>query len=156
MKKPAVIWVVQIYLAWFALGAGVSSLFIIGVFNGSLSLAQGGGTFLVGIGYLAGAATLLVKMSRRQISRRSIVLFLWCALALYPITNILRHIGFYFPKSSVSDDQLAGAALAEILRYLVPIALILWLSFSKRSAEYLSASAGSNNSLQDEARNARA
>jgi hypothetical protein len=110
----------------------------------------------VGIGYLAGAATLLVKISRRQISRRSIVLFLWLALASYPITNILRHVGFYFPKSSVSEDQLAGAAFAEILRYLIPIALILWLSFSKRSAEYLSVSAGSNNSLHHDARDARA
>ena len=156
MKKPVVIWVVQIYLVWFALGAGMGSLLIVGVFNGSLSIAQGGGTFLVAIGYLVGAATVLVKVSRRQISRRSIVLFLWFALASYPITNVLRHVGFYFPKSSVSDDQLAGAAFAEILRYLVPIALIFWLSFSKRSAEYLSAAAGSNKSLQDDARNARA
>jgi hypothetical protein len=156
MKKPVVIWLVQIYLALLALGAGMGSLFIIGVFNGSLSLAQGGGTFLVGITYLAGAATLLFKMSRRQISRRSIVLFLWFALALYPIINILRHVGFYLPSPSISDDQLAGAAFAEIIRYLIPIALILWLSFSKRSADYLSASAGSNKSLQDDARNARA
>lgn len=156
MKKPVVIWVVQIYLVLIALGAGISSLFIVGVFNGSLSIAQGGGTFLLGIGFLAGATTVLVKISRRQISRRSVVLFLWFALASYPIINFLRHVGFYFPKSSVSDDQLAGAAVAEILRYLMPIALILWLSFSRRSAEYLSASVGSNNSLQDDARNARA
>lgn len=52
--------------------------------------------------------------------------------------------------------QIYLAAFAEILRYLIPIALILWLSFSKRAAEYLSASAGSNNSPQVDARNARA
>lgn len=155
MKKPAVIWIVQIYVVWFALGAGLGALSIIGVFNGGLSIAQGGGTFLVGIGSLVGAVALLVKISRRQITRRSIVLFLWFVLALYPITNILRHVGFYFPKSIVSDDQLAGAALAEILRYLMPIALILWLSFSKHSAQYLSAPTGSSNSPQDDTRNAR-
>jgi hypothetical protein len=156
VKKPVIIWVVQIYLVWFAIGAGMGSLFIVGVFNGNLTIAQGGGTFLVGTAYLAGAATLLVKISRRQISHRSIVLFLWLALASYPITNILRHVGLYLTKSSVSDDQLAGAAFAEILRYLMPIALILWLSLSKRPAEYLSASAGSNDSVQDDARNTRA
>ena len=154
MKKPMVILFVQIYFAWFALGAALSSAFIVGAFNGRLPIAQAVGAFLVGIVYLAGAATLLVKISRRQTSRRWIALGLWIALAWYPIINALRHFGL-FRRSSISDDQLAHAALVEILRYLVPLALILWLSLSKRSAEYLSASADSSNSLPDDARNAR-
>ena len=157
VKKPAVIWIAQIYLVWFALGSGlVALLSTVGVFSGRLSVAQGGGGLLVGAGALAGAVTVLVKTSRRQITRRWIVLFLWLVLALYPITNILGHVGFYLPASSVADNQLAGAAFTEILRYLIPIALIIWLSFSKNADQYLSAPAGSNNSLQDDARDARA
>jgi hypothetical protein len=100
---------------------------------------------------------LLIKLSRQAIRRRSVVLFLWCMLALYPTMNALRRAGYYFPHSTVADDRLVGAAVADIVRYLVRIALIVWLSFSRRAAEYVSAlvSLGSNNALPPTREDAR-
>jgi hypothetical protein len=158
MNKPVAVWCVQIYLVWVALGAAlVAILSPVGLINGGLSIAQASGTLLLGGVVVTGIAMLLIKMSRQVITRRSIVLFLWCMVALYPTMTVLRRAGYYFPRSTVTDDQLAGAAVAEIVRYLVPIALIVWLSFSRRAAEYVSASVslGSNNALQPTREDAR-
>ena len=110
----------------------------VGLINGGLSIAQASGTLLLGGVVVTGIAILLIKMSRQTISRRWIVLFLWCMVALYPTINLLRLAGYYVPHSTIADDQLAGAAVAEVVRYLVPLALIVWLSFSKHAAVYVS------------------
>jgi hypothetical protein len=140
MKKPVVVWCTQIYLVWAALGAGLVVLAsTVDLLNGRLSVEQAGGGLLLGGVGVTGATTLLVKASRRQISRHWIVLFLWFMFALYPTTFFLRQAGYYSPR--VADNQPAGPALADILRYVMPMALIVWLSLSKRAAEYVSASA---------------
>ncbi|HEY7640440.1 MAG TPA: hypothetical protein VH814_11995 [Steroidobacteraceae bacterium] len=151
MRKPAAVWCVQIYLAWVALGAGLLAILApVGLINGGLSIAQAGGTLLLGGVVVSAIAMLLIKMSRQAIRRRSIVLCLWGMVALYPTMNALRQAGYYFPHSTIADDQLAGAAVAEIVRYLVPMALIVWLSLSRRAGEYVSASVSlcSNNDVR--------
>ncbi|WP_157572618.1 hypothetical protein [Nevskia soli] len=106
---------------------------------------QGGGGLLVGMAVFSGAVLLLIKASRQKIARRSIVLFFWAVLVIYPITNALIGAGLFPPKVRIPDNQLSGAAFAEGLRYLCLLLLIVWLSFTKTANDYLAAQGDSNN-----------
>jgi hypothetical protein len=83
---------------------------------------------------------ILRDIVHQQIARRYIVLFLWGVLFAYPATTALASIGYFPPKPPIADSELAGAALAEVFRYVSLITLILWLSFTKSAADYLAAS----------------
>lgn len=144
MNKPGVVWAVQIYVAWAAIGAVMRAVISpLGILSGGYTVAQGTGGFLVGAAIAAGAVLLLVRVARQKISRRLVAAFLWIMLATYPLTNVLRATELFPPKAPLAESELLGAALAEIVRYVVPLVIVVWLSFSRPAFEYLRAAARS-------------
>ncbi|MDB5804948.1 MAG: hypothetical protein JWN73_2270 [Betaproteobacteria bacterium] len=140
MKKPVLAWIVQIALALIALIYGASAVF---------SLAVGVGRWFILtpalIGFLiAGAiafyaARLLWQATQQTAGSRALLIFFWAVLLIYPVTNVLSAIGWYPPKLQIAPEQMMGAAIAEAARYLLLLALIVWLSFSKATRAWLGA-----------------
>ena len=62
--------------------------------------------------------------------------YLWFMLIGYPFYMYLGRIGYYVPAPEISNEELAGAAIAEGLRYAVFLALIVWVGLSKRFTIY--------------------
>jgi hypothetical protein len=58
-------------------------------------------------------------------------------LIIYPLYNIFRAVGLYLPKPEIAPEQLASTAAFEILRYLVILALTVWVGFSKALRSHL-------------------
>jgi len=140
MKKPVVLWLVQAALLLISASYALVALAAIaGLFQGKLSPQQSGPALIIGAALALGAALLLAMSARQSVSRRTIVLFLWAVLFIYPATNVLIQAGWFPPKAPIPDNQLGGAAIAEALRYISLLTLIVWLSFTKSAIAYLAA-----------------
>jgi hypothetical protein len=140
MKKPVLAWIVQIALALIALSYAAVVLF---------SVLGGVGLWYILLpaltGVLAGgliafcAARLLWQTTQQAVRSRALVMFFWAVLLIYPVTNGMSAIGWYPPKIHIAPEQMLGAAIAEAARYLLLLALIAWLSFSKATRAWLEA-----------------
>jgi len=140
MKKPVLAWIVQIALALIALTYGASALFalIIGVGLWYVLAPALVGFLLAGtVAFCAGR--LLWQTTRQAVRSRTLMIFFWAVLFIYPATNMLSSIGWYPPKVRIAPEQMLGAAIAEAARYLLLLVLIIWLSFSKATRAYLAA-----------------
>jgi len=136
-KKPVVAYIVQFIAACSALVNAiyaVSILFrvrdfplltIIGAFTLSAVVAATSARVFLGLG---------IKPFKK---RSTISLYLWFMLFLYPITNVLRSFEAYTPAPYIENNQLLGAFIAEIMRYIFYIILIVWVGFSKRLVNFL-------------------
>jgi len=82
---------------------------------------------------------LIVKVLRTQLHRKLwISLYLWLVLLIYPISRGLASAGFNISGPEIPDEQLFGAAIAELLRYVVLIVCIVWVGVSRKLNTYLS------------------
>jgi len=148
MKKPIVVWVLQVALALISIAYGILAIgSVVGMANGAYSIVQGGGGILVGAVILGRAVLLLVKVARQATTRRSISVFLCVVLVVYPISNVLSGYGFFPPRTPIEANQLVGAAIVELARYIGLLVLLAWLSFSSAAARFLSARNDAEESL---------
>ncbi len=98
-------------------------------------------TMFFSAGMFALIVWMFVGLQRRTFrSRMPIALFLWVMLFAAPVTNYMRAKGLYLPNAELPDEQLLGAALGELARYIIYIALIVWSGYSKKLKAYLSIS----------------
>ncbi|HEX4328284.1 MAG TPA: hypothetical protein VH105_15790 [Burkholderiales bacterium] len=140
MKKPVLAWIVQITLALTALSYAAGAVFSVlgGVGRWYILLPALTGILIGGlIAFCAGR--LLWQSTQQSVRSRSLVMFLWAVLLIYPVTNVMSAIGWYPPKMQLAPEQMQGAAIAEAARYVLLLALIAWLSFSKSTRAYLEA-----------------
>jgi hypothetical protein len=55
----------------------------------------------------------------------------------YPLGEVLRGAGLYLAGPPHKPEELAGAAGVEGLRYIVALAIIVWVAASKALYNYL-------------------
>jgi hypothetical protein len=137
MKRPAVVWIVAII-------AGTSVLLNVLELLATLSAVNRWpwGAILGQMVQSAGSAVVSAWMLRSIVqgtfnSRLSISLYLWFLLIIYPIRHVLANVGLGLVETTQSPRELLGAAIAEILRYVALITLIVWVAASKALRSYL-------------------
>jgi len=137
-KKPVIAWIVIVVGSLVAL-ANLLTLLTAAASVGRRSAKEIVVTVLLSL-LVAGGSILVVRGTLRGTlgSRLWVSLYLWSILLIYPIHNVLRTFGLYLPRPELSDQELAGAAFVELMRYVVLIALIVWVALSKSLKMYLS------------------
>jgi len=143
MRRPIVLWFVVVFcvLAAFAnLLTGVGAIGLVG----QRSLAAVVGHIVISLVVVGASLWVALSLLKGAFhSRLPISLYLWFMLVIYPLCNVLRAFGLYLPAPYISDEQVAGAAAFELLRYLVILALIIWVAFSKALRSHLTVQAAS-------------
>ncbi len=139
-RKPIVIWFTQFVLILivltYLLGAMTAWM---GYTRGLFSIDQAQGGIGIGAAVATIGALILVATLRQRARRWWVVGFLAIVFMIYPLTNAMVTIGAYPPPPIRSPEELLGAAIAEMARYLGLLLNIVWLSLAHRSAAYLSA-----------------
>ena len=139
-KKPAIAYVVQAIAVLSVLSNILEAIFLLMAF-GKFPRVAAIGTLLVCVLFATASARVFLGFGVKRFSRRfPVSIYLWAMLFLYPVINIFRSHGLYVPAARLQDNELAGAALVEIGRYIIFLALIVWASMSKKLAKFLSVS----------------
>ena len=133
-KKPIVLLFVQIIAALLAITNGGALASIMKMkHSASVSL----GTLLISASVVAASVAVLDGIENRRFrSRLFVSLYLWFAIVMYPVTNLMRASGYYLPGPYIADTEAMGAAVAEIVRMVVPLVLVVWVALSKKSKIY--------------------
>lgn len=140
MKMPLVLRLIVV-TAWASL-VYRGLLVALGLF-GLVSPSSQQGVQLLGISVVSALAAayawVVIRTVRLRPPRAYLIVALYpvFGLVLYPVENLLPSTGLYPPRVQVAPQGAAGAALAEILRYLWFISLFVWFRLSKRSRAYL-------------------
>ncbi len=141
MKRPAVVWIVSVI-------AGISVLLNVLELLATLPADRWPWSAVLGqIVQSAGSAVVSAWILRSIIqgtfnSRLSISLYLWFLLVIYPIHHALAKVGLGIVETTQNPRELLGAAIAEILRYVTLITLIIWVAVSKALRSYLAEKGG--------------
>jgi len=137
MRRPVVLWLVVVLASLIALGNVLEALRALGAF-GSRPLPEVMGDLIISIAVTAFSIWVIVSLLRKRFrSKTPVSLYLWVILIIYPVCNVLRALGLYLPGPDYAPEELAGAAVREALRYLLPIGLIVWVGFSKALRAHL-------------------
>jgi hypothetical protein len=136
--KPAVAYVVQVFAALLALNHVAG---ILGAASAGLGAFVVLGTLLFSGAVAIGSVYIFLALQRHRTfgSRLQVSLYLWAMLLAYPVSNVLITLGWYAPRVHLKDTELAGAALAELMRYLVSLFLIVWVGTSGRLKAFFAA-----------------
>lgn len=95
------------------------------------------GTIVIGGLVMAFSGWVLQALSRKEMRNPALLkVYLWCMLLIYPATNIAKAIGFYNPLQPLSGELLFWSAVFEILRYLTPVVLLVWIAKSSAVHAY--------------------
>ncbi|HSC14724.1 MAG TPA: hypothetical protein VLI71_06375 [Gammaproteobacteria bacterium] len=140
-KKPAVAWVIVVLAAFALLSDALDTLLgIIGV--GRRPIRESLGTVMLCAPFAAASVLVIRGILRRTFrSRAPVSLYLWALLIAEPIANVLRSVGWYLPAPEIADEELAGAAFAELMRFAILLALIVWTGSSKALKKYFAGAA---------------
>ena len=137
MKKPAIAWIVAAIAAASVVLNGLDMIAAVA------SIHRASWSELVGqIVQSAGSAMVSAWIFRRIVrgtlsARLPISLYLWFLLVIYPIRHALANAGLSLPEPTISPTEVAGAAMAEIVRYIALLAFIVWAALSKALKSHL-------------------
>lgn len=135
-KKPFVLFLVVGFALLVLLSQSLQILKAISAFSeqGVTALI---GTVLIGGLVIAFSGAMLNTLSGNRMRNPALLkVYLWCMLLIFPVTNIAKHFGLYNQSQPVSGVLLFWAAVAEILRYLIPIILLIWTANSRSLRDY--------------------
>ena len=139
-KKPVIAWVVIIVASLVCLANLIT---VVGALAtaGQRPVREVVTTSLLSL-LVAVASVFIIRGTLRGTfgSRLPVSLYLWGILIVYPVYNILRTLGWYLPSPQLADQELAGAAFVELIRYVVLIVLIVWVALSKALKGHFSGS----------------
>jgi len=135
-RKPVIAWAVVIVAGLVGLGNVLTWISAVAKF-GQRPTHEVVATALLSL-FVAVVSALIIRGILRGSfgSRWPVSLYLWGILFLYPMCNVLRAFGWYLPAPQLSDQELVGAALFELMRYVVLIVLIIWVLSSKALKAY--------------------
>jgi hypothetical protein len=137
-KKPAIATVIQVVTAIVILFDAIS-LAALPFAARKIPAPMLVGTAITSLLVLAMSVIVFRGLGEARFrSRKPVSAYLWLMLLLYPICNVLRSYGLYVPQPHYEDNELFGAWIAEMGRYLYYFALIVWAAFSKRLGVWLS------------------
>lgn len=139
MRRPVVLWFVVVFGSLAALG---NLLEAAGAFTavGQRPLGEVIGHAFISLALLAASVWVVVALLRKHFrSRLPVSIYLWAMLLIYPLYNVFRAVGLYLPRPEIAPEELGGAAVYEVLRYGVILALIVWVALSKSLRSYLAA-----------------
>jgi hypothetical protein len=135
-KKPVVAWVIVVVAALAAL-SDCLSLLTSSIAFGRRPVQEVAGTVMLCAPFAALSAIVIRATLRGTFrSRTAVSLYLWGLLISEPVANVLRAVGWYLPRAPIADNELAGAAFAELMRYVILLSLIVWVGFSKALKAY--------------------
>lgn len=138
LKKPFIVLLIQISLAYFALVYSLNGIACISEYKfGFTSLKAGvtGTLILVPVGYCA--AWLFILVRQRKIRLKWIYIFLWSVFVVSPLTNILISYDWFPKPQKLPPNELLGAAIVELGHYIWILMLIIWVRLSKGARQYL-------------------
>jgi hypothetical protein len=139
MRRPVIVWFVVAFGSLAAVGNLLEAAGALAA-AGRRPLGEVIGHALISLAVLAASAWVVVSLLRRSFrSRLPVSLYLWGMLVIYPLYNVFRAVGLYLPQPELAPEELAGAAAFEVARYLVILALIVWVGFSKSLRSHLAA-----------------
>jgi hypothetical protein len=138
-RRPLILWLVVVAASFAAL---VNMLGALGAITpaGLRPWSEVIGHFILSV--VVATASGWVAYSPLKAAFRSklpVSVYLWVMLLLYPVNNVFRALGLYLPRPEIPPEQVAGAATAELLRYALLLALIIWVE-SARHSRYTSRS----------------
>jgi hypothetical protein len=76
--------------------------------------------------------------TRRSVSRRYVLNYLWFMALIQPVIMIMRSLGAFAPALHLQDNELLGAALGEMARYPIFLGLLIWVGRSSELKKHLS------------------
>ena len=76
--------------------------------------------------------------SRRSVSRRYVLNYLWFMVLLHPVIMVMRSFGAYAPAPPLQESVFLGAALGEMARYPIFLGLLIWVGRSSELRNHLS------------------
>ncbi|MBU6953256.1 hypothetical protein [Hahella sp. HN01] len=136
MKKPIVGLFVQMICVLFVFGNGSEAAVCI-LNIGDYPVEKVFLTLLINVVVVGLSIFIFRGIQQRGFnSKIPVSLYLWFVLLKYPVINALRSAGLHLPGPVIEDDQLVGAAIAELLRYVLLLVLIMWSGFSKKLTVY--------------------
>jgi len=71
---------------------------------------------LIGLIVAGPGIALLLGIQHQQTTRLRLLLFFWCILFLYPLTNVLAAFGYFPLRPRLRPEEPGGAAAFELLR----------------------------------------
>ncbi len=148
MKRPFIGLLVQIVCGLFILGNAMEALSCFLLFK-EFAYGQIILTFILNVAVVAFSLFIFIGIQKNNFkTRMAVTIYLWLMLLKYPIVNFLRSSGLHLPGSVIQDNELTGAAIAELVRYMFLLTVIIWSGFSKQLKKYFDSS---NNQNQAEA-----
>ncbi len=136
-RKPVLFHATGLYAVYFALSqawqvfrsAGSISQYGLLSFLGTVAI---NGLMIVFSGWMIHAAS-----SGRIRGAAQLKTYLWCAMLAYPFSNMVSYMGLHLPPQSLPEELLFFGAITDLVRYLVPIALLIWTARSRALRAYL-------------------
>ena len=141
MSRPAVAWGIVVVAAFALLSDGLDLLASL-LALGRRPTQELAGTIALCAPFAVWSVIVIRGTLRGTFrSRTPVSLYLWGLLIADPVSNVLRAVEWYLPRAPVADEELAGAAFAELMRYVILLAMIVWVGFSKALKAYFAQSA---------------
>jgi hypothetical protein len=75
--------------------------------------------------------------SRRSVSRRYVLNYLWFMALIHPVITVMRSFGAFAPAPHLQNELLFGAALGEMARYPIFLGLLIWAGRSNDLRNHL-------------------
>jgi hypothetical protein len=137
MRRPVVVWFVVVFGSLAAVGNLLETVGALAA-AGQRPLGEVIGHALISLAVVAASVWVVASLLKKSFrSKLPVSIYLWAMLVIYPLYNVFRAVGLYLPRPEIAPEELAGAAAFEIVRYLVVLALIVWVGFSKSLRSHL-------------------
>jgi hypothetical protein len=137
MKRPIILWPVA---AFSFLSAITNAVDVAAALTriGTNEISEVLGRVVIALSVCTASGWVVASLFKRTLlSRTPISIYLWFMLLVYPISNVLRAVGLNLPPPAYTPQELAAAAVFELLRYVVPLLLIVWVGFSSSLKAHL-------------------
>jgi small-conductance mechanosensitive channel len=137
MRRPAILWFVVVFGSLATFGNLLEAVGALSVVS-RRPFSEVLGHVVISLGIVAASMWVIVALLKKSLrSKLPVSLYLWGMLVIYPLYNVFRAVGLYLPRAEILPEQLAGAAAFEIVRYVVILALIVWVAVSKSLRSHL-------------------
>jgi len=137
MKRPLVIslTVLTAFVSLISRGLATNGLAVSA--GGVASTPVIGGILLNLFALGVAVLTLWAVANKPKRAYTILLLFPVFGFLIYPLQNALVAAGYYPPRPFTPNNQLWGAAIAELFRYIWCITLFVWLRLSKNARAFL-------------------
>jgi hypothetical protein len=137
MKRPIIFWLVAAFAFLSAITNAIDVAAAL-TWIGTNKISEVQGRVVIALSVCASSGWVVISLFKRTLrSRTPVSIYLWFMLLVYPVSNALRVVGLNLPPPVYTPQELAPAAVFELLRYAVPLFLIVWVGLSSALKAHL-------------------